>query len=112
MIYDVIIVGGGASGLTSASFLCKQRRSVLLCEKEDKVGGLVGSFDHNGFTFDSGIRAMEDSSVLFSMLKNLGIDIVFLDNPVSIGIENEITDIEQLKETCYCAKKDCFRAGP
>ncbi len=93
MKYDAVIVGGGISGLTSAAFLCKSGHKVLLCEKEDDVGGLVGSFDYKGFTFDAGIRATENSGVLFPMLKKLDIDLEFLCNPVSLGIEDNIIDI-------------------
>lgn len=93
MKYDAIIAGGGISGLTAASFLCKSGYKVLICEKEDQLGGLVGSFDYRGFTFDSGIRAMENSGILFPMLKQLNLDIDFLDNQVSIGIEDDIVDL-------------------
>ncbi len=93
MHYDTIIVGGGIAGLTSAAFLCKSGHNVLLCEKEDRLGGLIGSFDYKGFTFDAGIRATEDSGVLFPMLKSLGIEIEFLDNKVSMGLEDYIIDI-------------------
>ncbi len=93
MKYDAIIVGGGISGLTSAAFLCKSGHKVLLCEKEDDVGGLVGSFDYKGFTFDAGIRATENSGVLFPMLKKLGMEIEFICNTVSLGIEDKIIDI-------------------
>ncbi|MBE0601375.1 MAG: oleate hydratase, partial [Firmicutes bacterium] len=88
MKHDAIIVGGGIAGLTAAAFLCKQGRSVLLFEKEAKLGGLIGSFEDNGFTFDAGIRAVENSGVLLPMLKSLGLDVAFLENQVSIGVEN------------------------
>lgn len=94
MQYDAIIVGGGIGGLTSASFICQSGHSVLLCEKEDHLGGLIGSFNYKGFTFDTGIRAMENSGVLLPMLKHLNLDIAFCKNDVSIGIENEIVNIE------------------
>ncbi len=90
MKYDTIIVGGGIAGLTAAAFLCKNNLRVLLCEKEDHVGGLVGSFSVDGFTFDAGIRAMENSGVLFPMLKSLDLKVEFLPNEVSIGIDQEI----------------------
>ena len=63
---------------------------MLLCEKEDRLGGLVGSFTKDGFTFDAGIRAMENSGVLFPMLKSLGLDVAFLPNEVSIGIGGDV----------------------
>jgi len=83
--YDAIVVGGGIAGLTSTAYLCKYGYSTLLLEKEEKVGGLVNTFWHDGFAFDGGIRAFENSGVLFPMLKNLKIDIDFLGSPVSIG---------------------------
>ncbi len=93
MKYDVIVVGGGIAGLTSAAFLSQSGYQVLLCEKEDRLGGLVGSFPFNGFVFDAGIRAMENSGVLFPMLRQLGIDIEFCENTVSIGIGDKIVHI-------------------
>jgi phytoene dehydrogenase-like protein len=99
-IYDIIVVGAGAAGLTSAAYLCKYGYRVLLCEKGEKTGGLVGSFVYNGFIFDSGIRAFENSGIIFPMLKQLKIDMEFVKNPVSIGIKNDIIRLES-KESLY-----------
>lgn len=85
--YDAIVVGGGIAGLTSAAYLCKNGVRTLLVEKGDTTGGLVKTFQNQGFAFDAGIRAFENSGILFPMLKNLGIEIEFVSNPVSIGIE-------------------------
>ena len=60
MSHDAIVVGGGIAGLTAAAFLAKAGRSVLLCEKEPAVGGLINTFERDGFFFDGGIRATED----------------------------------------------------
>ena len=38
MIYDVIIVGGGAAGLMAASKLCKEKKNVLILEGAQRVG--------------------------------------------------------------------------
>ncbi|MFA6801547.1 MAG: oleate hydratase, partial [Acholeplasmataceae bacterium] len=59
-MYDVIIVGGGIAGLTAAAYLTKDNKKVLLLEKEDKVGGLVSTFEYKEFTFDGGIRSIEN----------------------------------------------------
>lgn len=110
MKYDTIIVGGGIAGLTAAAFLCKDGRRVLLCEKEEQVGGLVGSFSVNGFTFDAGIRALENSGVLFPMLKCLNLQVEFLPNDVSIGIEKEVVRLqsEGSLEQYRDALRSCF----
>ena len=49
MVYDIVVVGAGIAGLTSSAFLSKSGFSVLICEKEDKVGGLINSFNRGGF---------------------------------------------------------------
>lgn len=92
--YDVVVVGGGLAGLTSAAYLCRYGYRTMLCEKSDKTGGLVNTFWHRGFAFDAGIRAFENSGIIFPMLKSLGIDIPFRRNAVSIGIGNEWTRLE------------------
>jgi len=94
MTYDVIVVGGGVAGLTAAAYLSRAGRSVLVCEKQEKCGGLVNSFERNGFVFDGGIRATENAGALFPMLKHLGIDLEFVPNQVSIGIEDLVIRIQ------------------
>lgn len=88
--FDVIIVGGGLAGLTAGAYLAKAGRRVLLCEKEQKTGGLVNSFDYEGFVFDAGIRAMENSGILLPMLRQLGIELPLHKSPVSVGIGDRI----------------------
>ena len=87
-MYDVIVIGGGAAGLTAAAYCAKAGLSTLVCERAEKIGGLVGTFTHEGFAFDAGIRALEDSGVIAPMLRSLGISLDFVKNPVSIGIQD------------------------
>jgi phytoene dehydrogenase-like protein len=90
MIYDALVVGGGIAGLTASAYLAKAGYSILLCEKEESCGGLVNSFERDGFLYDGGIRATENSGVLFPMLKQLGLEIEFVKNNISIGIEDKV----------------------
>lgn len=94
MIYDAVVVGGGAAGLTAAAFLSKYGRSTLLLEKGNQCGGLINSFERDGIIFDGGIRALENAGVLFPMLKQLGIEIDLIKNNISIGIEDRIIEVE------------------
>lgn len=89
--YDAIVVGGGLAGLTSAAYLCRYGYRTLLLEKSHKTGGLVNTFWHQGYAFDAGIRAFENSGILFPMLKSLGLELEFGPNPVSIGIGDRWT---------------------
>jgi len=95
MKHDAIVVGGGIAGLTSAAFLAKAGINVVLCEKEKACGGLVNTFEREGFFFDGGIRATEDSGVLFPMLRQLGLEIPFVKNHVSIGIKDRVIRIDK-----------------
>jgi len=62
MKFDSIVVGEGIAGLTAACYLCRYGHNVLLLEKSKKVGGLVGSFERDGFVFDYGARASKNSA--------------------------------------------------
>lgn len=81
------------AGLTAAVYLAKAGLKVLLCEKEQHTGGLVNSFAYKGFVFDGGIRAIEDSGIVAPMLRQLGIEVDLLPNPVSVGIGEDVVRI-------------------
>jgi len=46
--YDVIVIGSGLAGLTSANALAKQGRSVLLLEQHYQLGGMATWFKRRG----------------------------------------------------------------
>jgi len=92
--YQTIVVGGGIAGLTAAAFVAKAGQSVALFEKQDKVGGLIQTFGRNGVYFDGGLRSMENSGILFPMLRALGIEIDFVKSKTSIGVADSIMVIE------------------
>ncbi len=54
----------------------------------------MSTFERDGFFFDGGIRAMENSGVVFPMVRQLGLDIEFIENHISIGIEDQVIQIE------------------
>jgi phytoene dehydrogenase-like protein len=93
LTYDAIVVGGGIAGLTAAAYLVKSGISTLVCEKHTKCGGLVNSFERNSFVFDGGIRALENAGALFPMLSHLGIEMDFVKNHISIGIEDQVMHV-------------------
>ena len=94
--YHSIVVGGGIAGLTCAACLAKEGRHILLIEKNKECGGLVNTFSHNGFQFDAGIRALENAGIIFPMLNELGIKLDTVKSPVSVGVEKDILNIEDI----------------
>jgi len=95
--YDTIIVGGGIAGLTAAAYLSGAGRKTLLIEKNSECGGLVNSFNRDGFIFDAGVRALEDAGIITPMLAELGIRLDVVKSPVSVGIGDDILNIENLE---------------
>ncbi len=86
----IVIVGGGISGLTAATYLLRSGHEVSILEKTSQCGGLVGSFTKEGFLFDTGPRGLGNAGILVPMLEDLQIDLPLVDGSVSTGIENEI----------------------
>ncbi|MBN1248910.1 MAG: NAD(P)/FAD-dependent oxidoreductase, partial [Anaerolineae bacterium] len=86
----------GMAGLTASAFLARSGYRTLVCEKRPHCGGLVNSFQRNGFVFDGGIRALENSGILLPMLKNLGLDIPLVPNAVTLGIEDRVIRIDSV----------------
>jgi phytoene dehydrogenase-like protein len=71
--YDAVVIGAGLSGLVASAYLCKAGAKVLVCEQAPKVGGLFNSFTLNGYHFDGGIKAVENSGMMLPTLGQFGL---------------------------------------
>ncbi|MEJ2758189.1 MAG: NAD(P)/FAD-dependent oxidoreductase [Anaerolineales bacterium] len=94
---NVVIVGAGMAGLSAAAYLAREKYNVLLLDKNDRCGGLVNTFEYDGLFFDSGPRAFVNSGMLKPILKDLGISGEFLENKVSIGIEDQLFRVDSME---------------
>jgi pseudooxynicotine dehydrogenase len=54
MSYDAIVVGGGFAGVTAAREIALRRRSVLLLEARDRLGGRTWSAEWDGIPIEYG----------------------------------------------------------
>ncbi len=86
---QVIVVGGGLSGLSAAYRLATLGRKVTVFEKEEKLGGKCVAIKSEGFIFDGGPQCFRDSyDIMLKTAISLGLG-PYLRIPVEpVGIHS------------------------
>ncbi|WAR46405.1 phytoene desaturase family protein [Methylomonas rapida] len=89
--YDVIVIGAGIGGLSTAALLAKAGKAVLLVERHDRPGGYAHGFRRRNYHFDSGVHLVsgcgaggyENGSTIYRICRAVGInpEDVFLPIP-------------------------------
>lgn len=51
---DIVVIGAGLTGLSTAFDLKKKGRDVVVLEKQNRIGGQIHTHTEDGFTFESG----------------------------------------------------------
>lgn len=71
--HDVIIVGGGLAGLTTAVYAAQAGKRVMVLEKSRQVGGRAASQEREGVWFNQGPHALYIQGAGYEILQELGI---------------------------------------
>ena len=66
--YDVIIVGSGMSGLSTAALLSIYGKKVLVLEQHYEAGGCMHMFEDKGYLFDTGLHYIGDFEDMNNLL--------------------------------------------
>ena len=71
--HEIVVIGAGLTGLSTAFHLHRQGRDVVILEKADRVGGQIHTYHENGFTFESGpntgVVSFPEVAELFQLLE-------------------------------------------
>jgi phytoene dehydrogenase-like protein len=79
-MYDVIVVGAGYGGMSTAALLCKSGKKVLVLEGSALMGGRAAAFrDNDGYTWEYGAHShrLAHKGIANQLFKKLGEEIEF-----------------------------------
>jgi protoporphyrinogen oxidase len=86
MDYDVIIIGGGITGLSAAHTLTKQGIKILILEQEEELGGLAASYKFPDFSIEKYYHhTFAADNVLFELIKELELEKQLVVKTASVG---------------------------
>lgn len=102
--YDVVVVGAGMGGLTTASLLARDGYRVLVLEASHLPGGCSSSYPRKGYVFESGATTLigfDTHQPLNRLESMLGITLPKepIDPPMAVRMNGEII-------TRYANRKD------
>lgn len=99
-IYDVIIIGGGPAGMTSAIYSLRANKKVLLIEKYN-IGGQVAITNNiKNYPGFLEINGYDLSKIMHKQCENLGLETIFTDIK-SFDLVDKIKKVETYDGTFF-----------
>ncbi len=68
----VVVIGAGVGGLSAAARLARLGHRVTVCEQAPVVGGKLGSYERDGFRFDTGPSLLTLPAVFRDLFRKTG----------------------------------------
>jgi len=71
---NILVIGGGISGLACAQRLRKEGCNVTLLESAPRFGGVLDTVEKDGFRFDIGPQSFLANEAMMALIEELGLD--------------------------------------
>lgn len=108
-MYDIIIVGAGAAGLTAAIYARRAAKRVLVLEAKTYGGQIINTLDIENYPAEAHISGFDFATKLYNQAKDLGAEIVF-EKVVDIRDGGKIKEVATEKNT-YSARAVIIATG-
>lgn len=76
-MYDIVIIGAGVAGLTSAIYACRAEKKVLVLEAQSYGGQIINTLDIENYPVAAHISGFDLATKIYNQAKDLGAEIVF-----------------------------------
>ena len=70
--FDILVIGSGMGGMSSAALLAKAGFRVLVTERMPRIGGRCSTMDHKGFKCITGVVGVETQGVVEALFRRVG----------------------------------------
>ncbi|MGA9884257.1 MAG: protoporphyrinogen oxidase [Candidatus Acidiferrales bacterium] len=71
---QVVVIGGGISGLACGYKLLQRGVPVTVLEANDRPGGLIGTVEQDGFLFEAGPQSFQGTETILQLIRELEIE--------------------------------------
>ena len=108
-MYDIIIIGAGPAGLTSAIYARRAEKKVLVLEATNYGGQIINTLDIENYPAQPHISGYEFAKKIYNQAKELGTEFIF-EKVIEIKSFNNYKEVITKKNT-YKAKAIILATG-